>query len=301
MTKPKLIFVGRQYHSKTQSDQMMLSLLKEHFEVELIRREQFTDKEMVDKINDLDPSYVFFWCLPPSSTKQLWKLKCKNITWAPMWDGFRPLKFRKKMLLTFSRVKVLCFSKALYKYFKKTKMRSAYWQCAMKPQFNEFKEKGPYTVFLWQRENGINLEGIVQLLGEKNIKKIIYKSEIGAPKHLDYSFEVEKLKDWLEPDEYRQKIEEADFYVAPRKAEGIGFSFLEAMSYGKVILAYDESTMNEYVIDGETGYLFDQSFKIQKPFHSPKSLSGKMKERADKLYAHWEKTKHEIIPFLMKK
>lgn len=301
MTKPLLVFIGRQYHSKTQSDGMILSLLREHFETEVIRREQYTDQELVEKINKSNPSLIFYWCLPPSTTKQLWKIKCKNVVWAPMWDGFRALTFRKRMLLRFSKVKVLCFSKALYRYFSKIKMPCQYWQCALKPQFKGFKANPPYTIFLWQREKMIGLGQIVELIGEKNIKKILYKSEIGTIEHKKFSFEIEKLKDWMEPEEYRRKIDEADFYVAPRKAEGIGFSFLEAMSYGKVILAYDESTMNEYIEDGENGYLFDETFTLRKVLQSPDSLSGKMKRKADQIYYRWEKTKGEIIPFLLRK
>ena len=300
MSKRSLVFIGRQYHSKTKSDQMMLDLLKDDFEVSLLRREQYTDSELVKEVNQIKPEVIFFWCLPPSSTKHLWKMHCKNVVWAPMWDGFRPLKFRKRMLITSSKVKVLCFSRALYEYFLTTKIQAHYTQCALKPEFSSFKDKGPYTVFLWQREAMINIENIVRFLGEKNIKKVIYKSEVGVDVK-SYPFEVEVLKDWLDTEEYQEKIKEADFYVAPRRAEGIGFSFLEAMRRGKVILAYDESTMNEYVFDGENGYLFDENFELRVPLKSPKSLSEKMEERASRAYENWQESKREIIPFILEK
>jgi len=35
------------------------------------------------------------------------------------------------------------------------------------------------------------------------------------------------------------------------------------MSHGKVVLAYNESTMNEYLIEGENGYLFDEHFQLK--------------------------------------
>lgn len=301
MTRPKLTFIGRQYHSKTQSDQMILSLLESHFEVQILRREQYSDRELVSAINQFNPDVVFYWCLPPSTTKQLWKLTCKNIVWAPMWDGFKPLGFRKRMLLVYSKVKVLCFSKALHEYFLTTKMQTRYWQCGLKPSFKNFKEKPPYTLFLWQREALINLDRMVALLGEENIEKVLYKSEIGVLPHKKYPFEVEKLKDWMPRDEYEKKMEEADFFVAPRRAEGIGFSFLEAMSLGKVILAYNESTMNEYLFDGENGYLFDENFKLSQPLKAPEDLSKRMYELAQKTYENWEESKHQIIPFLIEK
>ncbi|MCH9633626.1 MAG: hypothetical protein S4CHLAM7_03570 [Chlamydiae bacterium] len=301
MTKPKLTFIGRQYHSKTKSDQMILDILEKQFSINLIRREQYTDTELVARINSFHPEVVFFWCLPPSTTKHLWKIKCKNVVWAPMWDGFKPLKFRKRMLLTSSKLKVLCFSKALYNYFLTTKMPCQYWQCALKPSFESFKSKPPYTLFLWQRESQINLENIIKFIGIENIGKVIYKSEIGNQLKQSYPFEIELLSDWLTTEDYRQKIQESDFYIAPRTAEGIGFSFLEAMSYGKVILAYNESTMNEYLIDGENGYLFDESFQMKTLLKSPLALSEKMKEHANHAYLNWEETKSQIVPFFLKR
>lgn len=300
MTKQRLTFIGRQYHSKTKSDQMILDLLKTDFEITLIRREQYTDAELVRAVNDSKPDVIFFWCLPPSSTKHLWKMHCKNVVWAPMWDGFRPLKFRKRMLITLSKVKVICFSQALYNYFKKTKIRAKYFQCSLKPNFATYTETGPYTVFLWQREEKINIRNIAHFLGEENIKKVIYKSEIGVDTSA-YPFEVEVLPDWLEKEDYLAKLREADFYVAPRVSEGIGFSFLEAMSLGKVLLAYNESTMNEYVVDGENGYLFDEEFRLKTWLRSPKTLSEKIEEHAKNAYLKWQKDKEQIIPFILEK
>lgn len=298
MNRPSLAFIGRQYHRKTQSDQLILSLLKEHYSVHLFRREQYTDKELVEAINQCKAKVVFFWCLPPSSTKHLWKLDCKNVIWAPMWDGFKPLSWRKCWLFKRSKLKVLCFSKALYRYFLSTRLPSFYIQCALKPKFRFFKEKPPYTLFFWQRQQSIPLEKIVQLIGESNLGKVYYKSEIGTPDLPSYSFSLEKLPDWLEKEQYEKLLDEVDFYVAPRVSEGIGFSFLEALFRGKVILGYNESTMNEYIEPKVNGYLFDESFSPIEDLKSPKELSKLMKEKADRLYYSWQSNQGKLLEFL---
>lgn len=299
MTKPPLVFIGRQYHRKTQSDQTILNLLEKHFTLHLLRREQYSDQELVQAVNAHQPKVVFFWCLPPSSTKHLWKIKCKNVVWAPMWDGFRPLGFRKKWLLERSKVKVLCFSRALYRYFSKSKMRTLPVQCALKPDWTTFKDQGPYTLFFWQRQKKIGLDQMVQFFGEKNIAKVLYKSEIGNQLQKDYPFQVVTLPDWLESEEYTKLVKSCDFYVAPRLSEGIGFSFLEALRYGKVLLGYNESTMNEYIEEGVNGYLFDQDFKPIEHLQSPLELSEKLKEKAQTLYDRWQKQKEQIIDFTL--
>jgi len=48
-------------------------------------------------------------------------------------------------------------------------------------------------------------------------------------------------------------------YIAPRLAEGIGMSFLEAMAMGCAVVAQNDATMNEYIVHGQTGVLVDWS------------------------------------------
>lgn len=296
---PKLVFIGRAYHAKTKSDELILSVLRKHYDITVIRRDGKEDKEIVREVNSLRPEAVLFWCLPPSFTFHLLKFKCRNIIWAPMWDGFKPMSWKKKIIFFLYRIKILCFSKVLYDYFKKTPLRCAYWQCFLKPDLKKIeKAEGPYTFFLWQREKEINLDKIIAMIGKDKIKKIIYKTEIGNQPHLEYDFEIEKLTHWLPKGDYEKKIQEADFFIAPRRAEGIGFSFLEPMSQGLVILAYDNATMNEYIEDGVNGYLFGDDFKLNYSLKSPKSLSHILKSHADELYNKWEMEKEQIIPFI---
>lgn len=298
----KLVFIGRTYHAKTKSDELILELLRKSFDVVVIRREEFTDKEIVKKINELAPFAVLFWCLPPSFTYHLLHLKCKNIFWAPMWDGFKPLSLKRRWLFSFYDVKILCFSKVLYDYFKKIKLKCAYWQCFLKPMQNgTYKTKGPYTFFFWQRDHEIHLDRIVEMVGEENISRVIYKTEIKAKPHKKYSFEIEKLPDWIEKDKYVEKMHESDFFIAPRKAEGIGFSFLEPMSYGKPIIGYDNATMNEYIQDGVNGYLFKKEFKLKSPLSAPHNLAKSIEKISSNLYRTWDLEKEKVSTFILQK
>lgn len=300
LTRPKLVFIGRKYHAKTKSDQLVLSILSQAYDVNIIRREEHSDQEIVSIVNKTMPEAVLFWCLPPSFTYHLCKFRVKNIIWAPMWDGFEPLSFKKRLIFSFYKIKILCFSQMLYYYFNnQTSLRCFYSQCFLEPKLRKTEQKrGPYTFFFWQREMAINMDRLVDMIGERNIKKIIYKSEIGVPLNLHYPFEIELLPDWLSSDDYQRKIEEADFFIAPRRAEGIGFSFLEPMSKGIPIIGYNNSTMNEYIKSGVNGYLFGDEFKLDRPLESPFSLSQKMEERANLLYQKWLEQQTKIIPFI---
>lgn len=297
--RQKLVFIGRKYHAKTKSDELVLSLLNEQFDVIVIRREEITDQEAVKQINQIKPFAVLFWCLPPSFTFHLLKIKCKNIFWAPMWDGFKPLSFKKRFIFALYNVKVLCFSESLIQYFKKTVLKCGYWRCFLKPsEQKNYKEKGPYTFFFWEREKDISLEKVIEMIGSENIHKVIYKSDINPKDEKEYPFILERLPEWLEKTEYKKKMLEADFFIAPRKAEGIGFSFLEPMSFGMPVIAYDNSTMNEYIHDGVNGHLFGDDFKLKSFLQSPKMLSTGIENLSNNYYFNWNMKKGKLLSFI---
>jgi glycosyltransferase involved in cell wall biosynthesis len=56
-------------------------------------------------------------------------------------------------------------------------------------------------------------------------------------------------------DEYLLATSAANVFLAPRAAEGIGLTFLEAMARGGAVIAYDAPTMNEYIRNGDNGIL----------------------------------------------
>lgn len=299
--RKKLVFIGRIYHLKTKSDELILNILKKHFEVFVLRREEYSDEQLVQKIKEYEPQVALFWCLPPSISNHLKKLKGIKIIWAPMWDGFKELSWRRRFLFAWYQVKIICFSQAVANYFKKTKLQCGYWQCFLEPMAHlSLKKSPPYTFFFWQRETLINLKQIVAMIGEKNIGKMIYKSELEKINPLDYPFEIEELPMWMDKEAYLEKIKSADFYIAPRTAEGIGFSFLEPMSLGKIIIGYDNSTMNEYIQEGKNGYLFDLNFKLRSPLQSPHEMSQQVQRKIDSLHQGWEKEKENICDFLLK-
>jgi glycosyltransferase involved in cell wall biosynthesis len=55
--------------------------------------------------------------------------------------------------------------------------------------------------------------------------------------------------------DYEECLQHSNVFFAPRAAEGVGMSFLEAMSLGMVVIALDSPTMNEYIQDGINGIL----------------------------------------------
>ncbi len=299
--KVKIAFLGRVPHEKTKSDQFFLELLRSFGDVTVFRREAMPTKQLVKEVNELCPDIVIFYQLPPSPSRHLWPLKCKEFVWVPMWDGFQRLNWRKKIGYRLFHLRVISFCKQIHDYLNTQGIPSLSVQYFPKPKWGleRINEKRSYTIFLWQRDERINIESIMKMIGVEYIDKIIYKGDVPPSDSSSYPFEIEHLSDWLDRETYLDKVKEADFYIAPRFQEGIGFSFLEAMGLGKVVIGYDDATMNEYIQDGKTGLLFDAQFSLRSYLHKPQDMKESILNYCQDGYEQWLKSKQDIQEFIL--
>jgi glycosyltransferase involved in cell wall biosynthesis len=93
-------------------------------------------------------------------------------------------------------------------------------------------------------------------------------------------------------------LKKSNIYLAPRKIEGIGLSFLEAMAIGMVVVAYDNGTMNEYIKHDYNGYLFD-SKDYQINFDNIMTVLNNSKTMVQKGWEKWERDKTIINNFIL--
>ncbi|NCY21279.1 glycosyltransferase [bacterium] len=81
-------------------------------------------------------------------------------------------------------------------------------------------------------------------------------------------------KIWKNRQDYLKELQKFHVYFAPRKYEGIGMTFLEAMAMGMCVVAENAPTANEYILSGRNGILYgSQGGKLFLPVHrSPEEL-----------------------------
>jgi len=96
-------------------------------------------------------------------------------------------------------------------------------------------------------------------------------------------------------------IEDLGIYVAPREFEGIGMSFLEAMSMGKAVIAVDKPTMNEYIENNKNGYLYDLDNIKNIDFSNIEEIQKNAHSFIKKGYNIWMKRRFKIIDFIENK
>ena len=90
-------------------------------------------------------------------------------------------------------------------------------------------------------------------------------------------------------------MEQCNIFIAPRKFEGVGVSFLEAMARGIVVIAPDNPTMNEYIEHNKNGYLYDWKDPKAISLENLPQLRGSLRVQALEKYQLWKKSKSKLL------
>lgn len=263
--KIKIAFIDHSFHKKTKSSNFFLDLLKDKYTIDIYYDTKWQDKKVFDfdSLNNEEYHAIIFWQIN-YNIKYIRNLKCKNIIYIPMYDDFISNTFTPFYWKQFNSVKFISFSKTLHDYLTAKGLDSFHVQ-----YFAEIKQniKKIYTesltAFFWYRIEKINWETIKKFITPSSFKKIYIQNHPDPnQKKLQISKEdIEKYNieiiDWFDSkEEYINIIKSIDVYFTPRIYEGIGLSFLEVMSYGKYIVAFDKPTMNEYIMHNKNGFLY---------------------------------------------
>jgi hypothetical protein len=94
-------------------------------------------------------------------------------------------------------------------------------------------------------------------------------------------------------------MDRANVYFAPRAEEGIGQSFLEAMARGQCVVAPNHGTMNEYILPGVNGLLFDIHNPQPLDFSEVARLGARARESTIAGRAAWEAAEEELVRFIL--
>lgn len=124
------------------------------------------------------------------------------------------------------------------------------------------------VLLYWNRTGVFSLSFLKQLCQRLGVKKLLFRNQLdeGVASQAAYSLPailgntvVEELPMFQEHADYLKAVEDVNIYLAPRQVEGLGVSFLEAMSRGCAVLSLDSPTMNEYITHNYDGFLFKES------------------------------------------
>ena len=107
------------------------------------------------------------------------------------------------------------------------------------------------------------------------------------------------MSEWFpDKEDFFKILKASNVFFAPRLYEGIGISFIEAMTMRQCVVAPNTPTMNEYIRDGETGLLYDPGNPVSLDFSNAKQIANNAREYCKKGYKRWIESEEELIDFI---
>lgn len=302
--KPTMAFVDHSFHQKTRSSDFLKDMLCPYFEITNYNDTSWCGGKNISpaELNKYD--YVFFeQVLNPLG--DLKKITAK-IIWAPMYDGVKFDYFYWKTL-SLLPVKIICFSEQIYLYCKRFGIKAVRAKYFINPaKYGEYDlPKKGNILFFWYR-GSIRFEDLKNILNPNQIDKLIYKSnpDPNCPKETINKKDIDDFKIQIiegghsTKDEYLRLLSQANVFIAPRKKEGIGLSFLEAMAMGQCVIGNNDATMNEYITHENNGYLFDLKKPKTLDLSNINIVTARSREKNLQGYADWNNDSKKIVDFI---
>lgn len=308
-----IAYVDHSYHAKTGSNSFLVDLLRTHgHAVTLFWDESWRGEETVsfDLVKNFDVVIMFqAKCakgfLPYRKIHQ-------NVIQIPMLDQFSPhctaVDGLETYLNTFRGCKLISFSSALHcaaKALGATSLRVKYYPV---PEGEAPSAGGGLRAFFWIRhEDLVSWPMVRALMGNTvfaNLHLHIAPDPYSPPLTLPTDEEIKKYNittsAWFEKKEdFLRVLRRANVFFAPRMAEGIGQSFLEAMGRGQCVVAPDNGTMNEYIVHGVNGLLYDPLRIEPLDFSNVATLGKNAHESVRAGRVRWEGAAESLVAYIL--
>ena len=299
----KILYIGHSYHAKTLSTSFLLNLLSKHFDVKIILDESWQGEREPDLSNVGNDLFavIFFQVISENMLKQI---SCDNIIFFPMYDDC--VGRNVEYWYPYRNIKIFNFSSTLHNKLQSWGFNSEYIHYY--PKFIESSKPNKLndlSIFFWQRTNDITWNQVKKIISNLDIESIhIHKAVDPGHVFEKPSIDDEKVykitySDWFDTKEdYIKAVHSKTIYFAPRLFEGIGFSFLEAMAIGRVVIAPDNPTMNEYIVHGINGYLYNLDNIVPIHIDTADDILENLKRGVIEGEKKWQRDQHKIVEFI---
>ena len=302
----KIAFFDHPFHEKTKSSNFFLDIVNALGGVDVFYADFHNEKDTELLINKLCYQFdllIFWQVIPPASI--LLKVPHKRIVLITMYDACCTMTYFQ--WYAYRHCHFINFSHKLHTILCNMRMHSLYVRYVphITTMESEKKDEG-LTAFVWRRTPALNMKGLLEALKNIGVRTIVFHdSQDNISPEIPFrdmieGLNIEYTNGWFNThDEYLKSVIACDIYVAPRLYEGIGMSFLEAMGLGLCVLAPNQATMNEYIIDGYNGVLFKNFKSIKKKRFEIDKIKIQSRISFQKYLAEWEDTIPTIYTFLV--
>ena len=266
-------------HKKTKSFDFFVDILRSAgMSVDVYYYERHYHVKPPRKILDWADTIVYLEFLP-SRFRLLFP--GKKTVYLPMYDNEWGSKWQWRRI-AWSGIGVISFSRQVTVHARRFGVKNIIdVQYFLNPSLFPQERGEPKRVFLWERGD---------------IDR--HTAEILFPPSEGYVFDIKRRDEFLERDVYLNRVAKCEIMIAPRRKEGIGMVFLEAVAMGKCVAAHDDATMNEYIDDGNSGILFCADDPRPVSYSAVACIRENINERAAELWAKWRSDSTRIVSFI---
>ena len=263
--RPRIVFVDHSFHKVTRSSAFFTTLLDEWADVVAVESESWRRGANVSaaRIDAERADAVVFW-QTLADPSELLKLRTPAV-WVPMYDSavHSPAVFWRVLART--GVRIVSFCRALSATARRYGIPVADYTYFPDPSLVPARRPGGegLRLFFWDR-GYVRFEQLRATVDPADVWRTTVRrapnpglsaSPITARDVRDYK--ITFCDGALGRARYLDLLADCDLFFAPRRYEGIGMTFLEAMAMGLAVVAADSPTMNEYITDGVDGFLYD--------------------------------------------
>lgn len=309
----KIAYVDHSFHRKTLSTDFLPEILRRHgHTVDYFWDESWNGGTGIqwEAVQDYDV-VVMFQAFCPIRGRYYRQLH-PNVIFIPMLDQFGvwqgPLFNLTSFWEPFQGSKVLNFSSALHAMttgFGIKSHRVRYFQPLSDVDASE--KDGLHGFFWLRREDQIPWKTIRELIGDARFDTLHLhlagdpgSPECALPDQADIARHNITTSVWFERKaDLTAVLERANVVFAARMEEGIGQSFLEALARGQCVVAPDQGTMNEYIIHGVNGLLYDRHKPGALDFSEVRMLGKQGRESARIGRQLWERSEADLVDFII--
>lgn len=310
----RIAYVDHSFHQQTKSTAFLPEILTKHgHQVEFFWDEGWNGGRPVawSAVKDFDVVIMFQSYCPPDD--DFFRLAHPNVIYIPMLDQFGlwrgPLYNLSDFWEPFHGSKVLNFSNSLHYLTKGFGIASHYAKYYQRQRDNVRKRSGELNGFFWlRRESELPWQLVRELIGDTKFDSlhIHLASDPGSaspvePGPEDVARHNITVSRWFDDkSDLDRIIDRANVFFAPRQEEGIGQSFLEAMARGQCVVAPNHGTMNEYILSGINGFLYDPNLPSPIDFRNADQIGDCALGSVIEGRAQWEASEQALVDFIVR-
>ena len=207
-----------------------------------------------------DEDDVTIFCQMPPTEKWLEAYRAP-VVWIPMADYYA----YPPNMPHHPRVRMVAFSHEVATWAEQLGLPYLHLTYYLNPtDLTPVQFEGERVLLYWNRTGWFDKSIIEKLCHSLQLDRLLFRNQLDPRIAPDKAYslppkigntQIEVYDNIQTSADYMALLNRANFFLAPRRLEGVGMTLLEAMARGCVVLGYDAPTMNEYIQDGITGLL----------------------------------------------